>query len=68
MHEPKKKLTDVAYQLLEEAIVTLRLPPGSVVSEQALVEMTGIGRTRCAACFPPPFAFLRDVAALVRKA
>lgn len=38
-------LTDRAYEMLEEAIVTLRLPPGSTVSEQALAEMTGIGRT-----------------------
>lgn len=43
--EPKAKLTDLAYQILEEAIVTLRLPPGATVSEQALAEMTGIGRT-----------------------
>ena len=43
--EPKTKLTDVAYEMLEEAIVTLRLPPGTVVSEQGLAEMTGIGRT-----------------------
>lgn len=43
--EPKAKLTDLAYTLVEEAIVTLRLPPGSVVSEQQLVELTGIGRT-----------------------
>jgi DNA-binding GntR family transcriptional regulator len=43
--EPKAKLTDLAYEKLEEAIVTLRLPPGSAVSEQALAEMTGIGRT-----------------------
>lgn len=43
--EPKTKLTDLAYQMIEEAIVTLRLPPGAAVSEQALAEMTGIGRT-----------------------
>lgn len=43
--EPRTKLTDLAYQVLEEAIVTLKLPPGSVVSEQQLAEMTGIGRT-----------------------
>lgn len=43
--ESKSKLNDVAYQLLEEAIVTLRLPPGTLVSEQRLSEMTGIGRT-----------------------
>ena len=43
--EPKAKLTDLAYQIIEEAIVTLRIPPGAVVTEQALSEMTGIGRT-----------------------
>jgi len=43
--EPKATLTDLAYEMLEEAIVTLRIPPGTAVSEQALAEMTGIGRT-----------------------
>jgi len=43
--EPKAKLTDLAYELIEEAIVTLRIPPGTAISEQALSEMTGIGRT-----------------------
>ncbi|MNX55316.1 putative HTH-type transcriptional regulator YdfH [compost metagenome] len=43
--ESKSKLNDVAYQLLEEAIVTLRIPPGALVSEQRLSEMTGVGRT-----------------------
>ncbi len=42
---PPAKLPDQAYQMLEEAIVTLQLPPGTAVSEQALAEMTGIGRT-----------------------
>ncbi|WP_028241068.1 GntR family transcriptional regulator [Stutzerimonas azotifigens] len=41
----KAKLTDIAYQQLEEAIVTLRIPPGTLISEQALSDMTGIGRT-----------------------
>jgi DNA-binding GntR family transcriptional regulator len=41
----KAKLPDRAYELLEEAIVTLRLPPGTAVTEQALSDMTGIGRT-----------------------
>lgn len=49
MREPigsaRTKLPDLAYQMLEEAIVTLRLPPGATISEQALAEMTGIGRT-----------------------
>lgn len=45
MAEPKLKLTDVAYEQLEEAIITLRIPPGSVVSELTLSEMFKIGRT-----------------------
>ncbi len=43
--EAKTKLPDLAYEMLEEAIVTLKLPPGAVVSEQALTDVTGIGRT-----------------------
>ena len=43
--EPKTKLTDLAYQQLEEAITTMRIPPGSVVSELSLSEMFHIGRT-----------------------
>jgi DNA-binding GntR family transcriptional regulator len=43
--EPPARLPDLAYKLIEEAIVTLRLAPGSVISEQALSDMTGIGRT-----------------------
>ena len=42
---PKAKLTDLAYEMIEEAIVTLRIPPGTAISEQVLSEMTGIGRT-----------------------
>ena len=38
-------LTEQAYSQIEEAIVTLQIPPGSAVSELALSEMTGIGRT-----------------------
>jgi DNA-binding GntR family transcriptional regulator len=38
-------LTEQAYEMIEEAIVTLRISPGAAVSEQALSEMTGIGRT-----------------------
>lgn len=45
MAEPKPKLTDVAYEQLEEAIITLRIPPGAVVSELTLSEMFKIGRT-----------------------
>lgn len=42
---PKGSLTEQAYEMIEEAIVTLRIPPGAAVSEQALSDMTGIGRT-----------------------
>ena len=38
-------LTDRAYTHLEEMIVTLQLPPGSAVSETALSQRLGIGRT-----------------------
>ncbi|MCQ9618192.1 GntR family transcriptional regulator [Paenalcaligenes niemegkensis] len=41
----KLSLSEQAYQRLEEAIVTLELAPGLVVSEQSLSEMTQIGRT-----------------------
>ena len=40
-----QSLTERAYGDLEELIVTLRLAPGSVVSESALVQRLGIGRT-----------------------
>ncbi|MDO9405354.1 MAG: GntR family transcriptional regulator [Polaromonas sp.] len=39
------KLPDLAYELIEEAIVTLRIPPGTSVSELTLSKATGIGRT-----------------------
>jgi DNA-binding GntR family transcriptional regulator len=42
---PNAKLTDLAYEQLEEAIVTLRIPPGTSVSELTLSKATGIGRT-----------------------
>jgi DNA-binding GntR family transcriptional regulator len=38
-------LTDKAYRRLEEMIVTLQLPPGQVLSEAALTQSLGIGRT-----------------------
>jgi len=38
-------LTDRAYRQLEEMIVTLELPPGSVLTEQALSQRLDIGRT-----------------------
>ena len=38
-------LTDRAYRELEELIVTLQLPPGTVLSEHTLAERLDIGRT-----------------------
>ncbi len=38
-------MTDRAYHLLEEKIVTLQLEPGEVLSEQFLAQQLGIGRT-----------------------
>jgi DNA-binding GntR family transcriptional regulator len=38
-------LTDRAYRLVEELIVTLALPPGTILSEQSLAHRLGIGRT-----------------------
>jgi len=38
-------LADQAYFAIEELIVTLQLEPGTVVTEQALSESVGIGRT-----------------------
>jgi len=38
-------LAEQAYEVLEEKLVTLALPPGTRVSEGQLIEMTGFGRT-----------------------
>src|SRR5260370_26860060 len=38
-------LTERAYRSLEEQIVTLKIPPGTVVSEALLGQRLGIGRT-----------------------
>src|SRR5689334_8210104 len=43
--EPDESLTERAYRVLEEAIVTLALAPGEVVSEAQLSARLGIGRT-----------------------
>jgi DNA-binding GntR family transcriptional regulator len=40
-----ESLTEQAYAQLEELIVTLKLQPGTTVSELSLSELTGIGRT-----------------------
>ena len=42
---PSAKLPDRAYEQIEEAIVTLQIPPGTAVSELTLSKATGIGRT-----------------------
>src|SRR6478609_2474100 len=39
------RLADIAHSKLEELIVTLELPPGSLWSEVSLSERIGIGRT-----------------------
>ena len=41
----RKSLTTVAYEQLEELIVTAELVPGAILSEATLVEQLGIGRT-----------------------
>jgi len=41
----KSSLSDQAFSALEEMIVTLKLPPGSLWSEAMLSESLGIGRT-----------------------
>jgi DNA-binding GntR family transcriptional regulator len=38
-------MAEQAYELLEEKLVTLALPPGCQVSEGRLIEMIGLGRT-----------------------
>jgi len=38
-------LAQQAYDLLEEQLVTLKLPPGALLGEKALVDRLGIGRT-----------------------
>src|SRR5215470_502828 len=40
-----ESLTEQAYRVLEEEIVTLRLKPGSILSEQSLSASTKFGRT-----------------------
>ncbi len=41
----RESLTDRAYKRIEELVVTLQLEPGSVLSESALAQELGIGRT-----------------------
>jgi DNA-binding GntR family transcriptional regulator len=42
---PSASLAEQAYEVLEEKLVTLALPPGKQLSEGQLIEMTGFGRT-----------------------
>jgi len=46
-HPPRRQmsLAEQAYDVLEEMIITLSLPPGSILTEASLIEMTGFGRT-----------------------
>jgi len=59
IHQPRaadaQSLSDRAYYAIRELIVTLELPPGSVVSERDLMERLGLGRT-------PVREALRDLA------
>jgi len=41
----RKSLTTIAYEQLEELIVTAELEPGAILSEATLVDQLGIGRT-----------------------
>ena len=43
--KPAETLTEQAYRIIEEQIVTLRLKPGEVLSEQILSASYGFGRT-----------------------
>ncbi|MGH6761231.1 MAG: GntR family transcriptional regulator [Phyllobacterium sp.] len=40
-----ESLAEQAYRILERMIVTLKLAPGTVATEGALIELTGMGRT-----------------------
>ena len=42
---PGESLAEVAYRRLEEAIVTLSLRPGAVLTEAQLIDLVGLGRT-----------------------
>lgn len=41
----KRSFAEQAYDILEEMIVTLVLPPGATLTESVLIEETGLGRT-----------------------
>ena len=40
-----ESLAEQAYRNLEEKLVALTLPPGSMISEGDLIDLTGLGRT-----------------------
>ena len=44
MVQIKKSLVDIAYEIIEEKIVTLCLEPGMIISEKQISEEIGIGR------------------------
>ncbi|MEO5844362.1 MAG: GntR family transcriptional regulator [Caldimonas sp.] len=70
---PAQSLTDRAYAEIEEMIITLRLAPGSAISEAELSARLGIGRTpirealqrlareRLVAIFPRRGMFVTDI-------
>ncbi len=70
---PAQSLTDRAYAEIEEMIITLRLAPGSAVSDSELSAQLGIGRTpirealqrlareRLVAIFPRRGIFVTDI-------
>jgi len=43
--KPQRSFAEQAYDILEEMIVTLVLPPGATLSESELIEKTALGRT-----------------------
>jgi DNA-binding GntR family transcriptional regulator len=45
MSEPSESQSRLAYLALERLIVTLRLAPGSLVTEKQLIALAGFGRT-----------------------
>lgn len=45
INSPGESLAEQAYRILERMIVTLKLAPGTVATEGALIELTGMGRT-----------------------
>ncbi|MBA3374400.1 MAG: GntR family transcriptional regulator [Actinobacteria bacterium] len=59
IHQPEaadaRSLADRAYYRIRELIVSLELPPGSLISERELMEQLGVGRT-------PVREALRDLA------